>query len=123
MTPDPVELGKMLIMLTALAGMYLKIQQSIRLMAGKGEKIELSPNPLPISHTPRPATMDDIFHLETRLLALERRFDAHMVAHSEQMKAIREGLTDLRDRFEDKLDSNEQVLRSLERAVGRLEKQ
>lgn len=128
MTPDPLEIGKFIILLGALAGIYLKIQASLRQMAGKGEMREISPNPLPVTHAARQATMDDILHLERRLVSLENRFDSHMTTNAAQIERVRDDITELRDRVDDKMDANAELLhgyaetlRQIERAIGRLE--
>ena len=121
MTPDPVEIGKLLILLAALAGIYVKLQSAIRQAAGKGDAREITNNPLNVLAHSRPATMEDINHVALRVLTLERRFESHMSEMQTTTAAIEDSVTDLRDRLDDKLGAMDSTLREMSRSLGRLE--
>ena len=118
---DPLELGKILVPLAALAGIYLKLQTALRQMAGKGESREITNNPLNVLSQSRPATMEDINHVALRVLTLERRFESHMSEMQTTTAAIEESVSDLRDRIDDKLGEMDSTLREMSRSLGRLE--
>ena len=91
---DPVELGKILVPLAALAGIYLKLQTAIRQIAGKGDAREITNNPLNVLAQSRPATMEDINHVALRVLTLERRFESHMSEMQTTTAAIEDSVLD-----------------------------
>jgi hypothetical protein len=122
---DPLEAGKLLIMLAGLAGLYLKLNQAVRQMAGKGEGREITNNPLNVREAPEFITRREcgILHhgFESRLTHLEVRFDKHISDVKETTDAMREDLTEIRDRMDDKFSTVSEELREISRAVGRLE--
>jgi hypothetical protein len=118
---DPYEVGKFLLILGGIAGLYLKMQSAVRAMAGKGEQREITNNPLNTTHQPRTATMDDVNHVAHRVTLLERRIEDHMKETTLACHDNGEKVDDLRDRMDDKFDKVTDVLGELTRAVGRLE--
>jgi hypothetical protein len=122
---DPLELGKLLILLAGLAGLYLKLNQALRQMVGKGEGREITNNPLNVREAPEFVTRREcgVMHLgfENRLTHLELRFDRHISDVKETTDALREDITDLRDRMDDKFATVSEDLKEISRAVGRLE--
>lgn len=121
MTPDPIEIGKLVVLLGGLAGIYLKLQSAMRQMVGKGEGREITNNPLNVQAMSRPATMEDINHVALRVLTLERRFESHMSEMQTTTAAIEDSVSDLRDRLDDKLGEMDATLREMSRSLGRLE--
>jgi DNA integrity scanning protein DisA with diadenylate cyclase activity len=118
---DPIETGKALVMLAGLAGLYLKVNQAVRAMAGKGEAREISNNPLNVQETSRPATIDDVNRVDQRVSKLERRIERHMQESTDQREDVRESITDLRDRMDDKFSLVTEDIKEISRAIGRLE--
>lgn len=118
---DPLELGKLLILLAGLAGLYLKLNQGMRQLAGKGEAREITNNPLHTQSVSRPATMEDLNVVALRVLHLERRFESHMAEMQSTTEGIEQKVSDLRDRLDDKLTSMDETLREMSRSLGRLE--
>ena len=125
---DTLEVGKLIVLLGGMAGIYLKLQQAMRAMAGKGEGREITNNPLKIQEEPRHATHADLARVEKRMNHLER--DIHEMKQ-DSLKArekIHDEITDLRDRMDDKLETQSEIardqaatLRAIERSLGRLE--
>lgn len=118
---DYVETGKALLILGGIAGVYLKMNQMVRTMAGKGEAREISNNPLNVQETSRPATLEDVKAVDQRVSKLERKIEAHMKESAEQREGVRDSIEDLRDRMDDKFSGVTEELRELSRSVGRLE--
>ena len=122
---DPVEIGKLIVPLAALAGFYLKIQSSIRSMAGKGDMREITNNPLNVREAPEFMTRREcsIHHVafEHRLSSLEHRFDKHIQEAKATTDAIRDDLSDIRTALGDRMGHIDDSLREITRSVGRLE--
>jgi hypothetical protein len=121
MTPDPLEIGKLLILLTALAGIYMKIQVAMRQMAGKGEAREIVNDPLRVQESSRPATLHDVERVESRVGVIEREMKDIRKDADQWRERTNDSLIDLRDRFDDQLTGIKSELREIGRAVGRLE--
>jgi hypothetical protein len=122
---DPLELGKFILMLAGLAGLYLKMNQAMRQLAGKGEAREIVNDPLHVKEAPEFVTRREcgVMHhgFDTRLTHLEIRFDKHISEVKTTTDALREDITDLRDRIDDKFQTVSDDLREISRSVGRLE--
>jgi hypothetical protein len=122
---DALELGKFILMLAGLAGLYLKLNQAVRQMAGKGEGREITNDPLNVRAAPEFISRREcgIIHhgLENRIGHLELRFDKHIAEVKTTTDALRDDITDLRDRIDDKFATVSDGLREISRAVGRLE--
>lgn len=118
---DPLETGKLLILLAGLAGIYLKMHQAMRTLTGRGEAREISNDPLKVQETVRPATIHDVERVEKRVSQIERDLGDQKEAATAAREKINEQLTDMRDRMDDKLGIINDELRSIGRAVGRLE--
>jgi hypothetical protein len=122
---DPLETGKLLILLAGMAGVYLKIHQAMRTMAGKGEGREITNDPLNVREAPEYVSRREcgmLHHgLENRLTHLELRFDRHISEVKTTTDALREDITGLSDRMDDKFATVSDTLREISRAVGRLE--
>lgn len=108
-------------MLAGLAGLYLKMNQAMRQMAGRGDAREISNNPLIVQESARAATIDDVVRVDVRVTKLEKRMDSHMKEAAETREGMREHLDEMRDRMDDKFQTVTEELRELSRAVGRLE--
>ena len=118
---DPLQIGELLIPLAGLAGLYLKINQAVRTMSGKGEAREISNNPLHVQEAPRPATVLDFQRLERRMDKLEKDVKANQIETGQFRDKIHDEIAELRDRMDDKLTTHGETLRSIERSLGRLE--
>jgi chromosome segregation ATPase len=118
---DPLETGKLLIMLAGLAGVYLKINQAVRAMSGKGEAREISNDPLKVQETIRPATIHDVERVERRVTKIERELGDQKEAAQAAREKINDQLTEMRDRIDDRFITVSEDLKELTRAVGRLE--
>lgn len=122
---DHLETGKLLIMLAGLAGVYLKINQAMRAMTGKGEPREISNNPLKVQEVPEYMSRREggiLLHaLELRLTHLEARFDKHIGEVHRTTEELRDDIESLRDRIDDKLGTMADDIREISRAIGRLE--
>lgn len=122
---DPYELGKLIIMLGGMAGLYLKINQAARAAVGKGEAREITNDPLNVREVPEYMSRREctIHHhnFETRLSSLELRFDRHITDIKTTTDSLRDDITELRDRMEDRFVTMSDELREISRAVGRLE--
>lgn len=122
---DPLELGKFILMLGGMAGLYLKINQAVRSATGKGEPREIANDPLNVREAPEFMTRREcaIHHhnFESRLTSLEYRFDKHITDIKTTTDALRDDITELRDRVDDRLTKIDDSLREITRAVGRLE--
>lgn len=118
---DPLEIGKLLVLLGGLAGIYLKLQSALRQMAGKGDAREITNNPLNTQNISRPATMEDLGRVDDRVSAVEKRLQDNQTATEQWRMSISEDIIDLRDRIDDKLDGVNDSLKEINRAVGRLE--
>ncbi|MEO5915575.1 MAG: hypothetical protein ABIS50_15180 [Luteolibacter sp.] len=118
---DYLETGKFLAQLAAVAACYLKIQSSIRAMAGKGEQREITNNPLNTQAVSRPATMDDLGQVSARVTNLENRIEHNQGSAEKWRESLSEDITDLRDRMDDKFEVVTDTLQQLNRSVGRLE--
>lgn len=118
---DPLEAGKLLVLLAALAGIYLKINKALREMAGKGELREISPNPLNILQQYRAASMEDVEAVEKRVNRLEQ----HVLRVERNQDDIEAKIDELRDRVDDKLTDLKDIMAEKHgetmRAIGRLE--
>jgi hypothetical protein len=120
---DPVEIGKLLVPLAALAGIYMKLQSAMRQMAGKGDGREITNNPLIVQGSARPATMDDVDLLARRVTKLEEQIIANARHAEDSSHETLKTIYDLRDRIDDKLGTVAEKLQEIGRAVGRLEGQ
>jgi hypothetical protein len=118
---DPLETGKLLIMLAGIAGLYLKLNQAVRTMNGKGEAREISNNPLHVQKQSRPATLEDVKRLEARVVRLEDDVHGMKTDSAKAREKIHDELTEIRDRMDDKFTGLGDDLREIGRAVGRLE--
>lgn len=122
---DPLEAGKLLILLGGLAGIYLKMGQAMRTMAGKGEAREITNDPLNVREVPEYMSRREggiLLHaLEMRLTHLEARFDKHIGEVQKTTDALRHDIESLRDRLDDKLSTMSEDIREISRAIGRLE--
>jgi hypothetical protein len=122
---DPLEIGKFILMLGALAGIYLKINQAVRSATGKGEPREIANDPLNVREAPEFMSRREcaIHHhsFDARLTNLENRFDRHITDIKTTTDGLREDITDLRDRVDDQFATVNDSLREITRAVGRLE--
>lgn len=126
---DSLELGKLLILLGGMAGIYLKLQQALRTMAGKGDAREITNNPLKVQEEPRHATHADLTRVEKRMNHLEREIHEMKQDSLKAREKIHDEISDLRDRIDDKLETQAEIardqaatLRAIERSLGRLEK-
>jgi hypothetical protein len=118
---DPLETGKLLIMLAGLAGLYLKLNSAVRAMSGKGDAREISNDPLKVQETVRTATLDDVKRVEKRVTKVEGEISA-MKRHSDEwVSDIRDDMSELKDRMDDKFSDVGDKLQEISRAVGRLE--
>lgn len=122
---DPLELGKLILMLGGMAGLYLKINQAARAAAGKGEPRELTNDPLNVREAPEYMTRREcsIHHInfENRLSSLEHRFNNHLSEIRQTTDDLKSDVADLRDRMDDKLSTMDETLREMSRSLGRLE--
>ena len=118
---DPVEIGKLIVPLAALAGIYLKLQSAVRQMAGKGEGREITNNPLHVQELSRPATIHDVERVERRVALMEMDMKEMKRATDQFRERLRSDITEMRDRMDDKLITVSEELREIGRAVGRLE--
>lgn len=118
---DPLEAGKLIILLGGIAGLYLKLNQAVRTMSGKGDAREITNNPLHVQKQSRPATLEDVKRLEGRVVRLEDDVHSMKDASVKAREKIHDELTEIRDRMDDKLGDLSDELREIGRAVGRLE--
>ena len=122
---DPLELGKFILMLGGMAGIYLKINQAVRSATGKGEPREIANNPLNVREAPEFMTRREcsIHHInfENRLTSLEHRFNNHLAEIKTTTDDLKTDVQELRDRMDDKFETVSDSLREITRAVGRLE--
>lgn len=118
---DPLETGKLLIMLAGLAGLYLKLNQAMRSMAGKGDAREISNDPLKVQETVRPATLDDVKRVERRVDRIEAEIKDARRNDDQWREKIRDDMTDLRDHLDDKISLANEKLSEIGRSLGRLE--
>lgn len=118
---DPVEIGKLIVPLAALAGIYLKLQSAVRQMAGKGEGREITNNPLHVQELARPATIHDVERVEKRVYFIERDIKEMKRDTDDFREKLRGDITGMRDDISDKVQTQNEALRELTRAVGRLE--
>jgi hypothetical protein len=118
---DYLETGKLLVMLAGLAGLYLKLNQAVRSMAGKGDAREISNNPLNVQETSRPATIEDVNRVDLRVSKLEKKIEKHMQDSTEQREDVRDSINDLRERMDDKFFQVSDDIKEISRAIGRLE--
>lgn len=118
---DPLETGKLIIMLAGLAGLYLKLNQAMRAMSGKGDAREISNDPLKVQETVRPATIHDVERVEKRVTKLEREVIEHKTETARYREKLSENITELRDRMDDRFITVSDDLKEIGRAVGRLE--
>lgn len=125
---DPLEAGKLIILLGGLAALYLKINKAMREMTGKGELREISPNPLNVQEHHRHATMEDVEAVQKRVARLEK----HVLKVESNQVDIENKIDGMRDRLDDKIDDLKESmsdnkdlvsekLGEVLRAVGRLE--
>lgn len=121
MNPDPVEIGKLLILLSALGGIYLKLQSAMRQMAGKGEGREITNNPLNTQAISRAATMEDVEAVARRVTKLEEQIVRNARTAEDTSHQLLQNIGELRDRIDDKLTTVSDRLSEITRAVGRLE--
>lgn len=118
---DPLETGKLIILLGGIAGLYLKMNSAVRAMTGRGESREITNTPLHVQEQSRPATLEDLGHLEDRVDKLEREvMENQETTHRSQEKILDE-VAELRDRVDDRYDLVADKLSEIQRAVGRLE--
>lgn len=118
---DPLEAGKLILLLGGIAGVYLKLNQAVRTMNGKGEGREITNNPLHVQKQSRPATLEDVKRLEARVARVEDDVQGMKADSLKAREKIHEEMTDFRDRMDDKLTDLSDDLREIGRAVGRLE--
>ncbi len=118
---DPMEAGKLIVMLGGIAAVYLRVNKAMREMVGKGEGREITNNPLHIQKTSRPATLEDVKRLEARVVRLEDDVHGMKADSIKAREKIHDELTDIRDRLDDKFTDLGDELREIGRAVGRLE--
>lgn len=118
---DPLQLGTLLLLLFGLAGGYLKINQAMRAMVGKGDAREISNDPLKVQETARPATIHDVDRVERRVTKIERDLIDHKNDAQKAREKIHDDLSEMRDRIDDKMDTISDDIREITRAVGRLE--
>ena len=118
---DAVEIGKLIVPLAALAGIYLKLQSAMRQMAGRGEGREITNLPLHVQETSRPATMADVEMVARRVTKLEQQLVVNANLSATSHEKLLAKLDDIRDRMDDKLCSVTDRLQEIGRAVGRLE--
>ncbi len=122
---DALELGKFILMLAGLAGLYLKMNQAMRQLTGKGEAQEITNDPLNVRKAPEYVSRREcnILHhgMESRLAHLEHRFDLHIAEVKTTTDALRGDVTELRDRMDDKFELVTDDLKEISRAIGRLE--
>lgn len=118
---DPLQVGTLILLLFGLAGGYLKINQAMRALVGKGESREISNDPLKVQETARPATIHDIQAVERRVTKIEKDLATQKEDAQRAREKINEQLTDMRDRLDDKFSSLSDDVREITRAVGRLE--
>ena len=118
---DPLETGKLLILRAGLGGLYLKRNQAVRAMAGKGEAREISNDPLKVQETVRSATIDEVKRVERRVERIEQEIKDSKKESQAWREKLSDDLTELRDRLDDKTGSICEELREISRAVGRLE--
>lgn len=118
---DPLETGKLLIMLAGIAGLYLKLNQAVRSMSGKGDAREISNDPLKVQETARPATIHDVERVERRVVKLEDDFKDHKTSSDRYREKLSQTITEKFDRMDDKVSTVNEELREIGRAVGRLE--
>lgn len=122
---DPLELGKLILLLGGMAGLYLKINQAVRSATGKGEPREIANNPLNVREAPEFITRRECalhhHNFENRLTSLEHRFNNHLSEIRETTDGLKSDVADLRDRMDDKLSTMDETLREMSRSLGRLE--
>jgi alpha/beta superfamily hydrolase len=118
---DPLETGKFIATLAALAGFYFKINSSLRTMAGKGDAREITNNPLNTQSISRPATMEDVQAVARRVTKLEEQIVVNARNAENANHEMLGRLDELRDRLDDKLTTVAERLHEISRAVGRLE--
>lgn len=118
---DPLEVGKLLILLAGMAGVYLKINQAVRSMTGKGDAREISNDPLKVQETVRPATIDDVKRVERRVTKIENEMSEHKKDSANAREKIHDELSEIRDRMDDKFSLVNDKLGEIGRALGRLE--
>lgn len=118
---DPLEIGKLLLLLAGLAGVYVKINQAMRAMAGKGDAREISNDPLKVQETARPATIHDVERVERRVTKVEQDLTDQKAAAQKAREKIHDDLSEMRDRIDDKFGTLSEDIREITRAVGRLE--
>jgi Tfp pilus assembly protein PilN len=125
---DPLETGKLLILLAGLAGLYLKLHQALRAISGKGESREISNNPLKVQEEARAATVHDLQRMEKRISHIENEMRGMKQDSLKAREKIHDEISDLRDRIDDKLEAQADIirdqantLRAIERSLGRLE--
>lgn len=118
---DYAEATKILVPIAVCAGMYLKIQQAVRTMAGKGEPREISNDPLKVQEQDCPATIGDVKQVEKRVVRLEAEFKDHKTHSDEFRERMHGDFIDLKDRMSDQMLEQSSFLRAIERSIGRLE--
>ena len=122
---DPLEIGKFILMLGGMAGIYLKINQAVRSATGKGEPREIANNPLNVREAPEFMTRREcsIHHInfENRLTSLEHRFNNHLAEIKHTTDDLKSDVEELRDRMDDRMGRIDESLREITRAIGRLE--
>lgn len=118
---NPLELGQFLLMMGAVAALYLKIRSAAREMAGRGELREISPQPLEVTEAKAPATLRDVARVEKRVVRLEGEVQGMKRDNETARDKMHDEMRDLRDRMSDQFQSQGETLRTIERALGRLE--
>lgn len=121
MTPDPLEIGKLVVLLGGLAGIHLKLQSALRGLAGKGEAREITNNPLNTQAVSRAATMEDVEAVARRVTRLEEQIIVNARTAEDSSHHLLQNISELRDRIDDKLTTVSDRLSEITRAVGRLE--
>ena len=122
---DPLETGKLILMLGGMAGIYLKVNQAVRSATGKGEPREILNDPLHVREVPEFMTRREcsIHHhnFEARLPNLEHRFHTHRTHTKTTTADTQTKMPEPRDRMDDRFITVNDSLRDITRAVGRLE--
>lgn len=118
---DPLEIGKLVVLLGGLAGIHLKLQSAMRQIAGKGDAREITNNPLNTQAISRSATMEDVDALARRVTKLEAQIVVNAQIAQDSSRQTIAMIGDLRDRIDDKLTTVSDRLLEVSRAVGRLE--
>lgn len=118
---DPMESGKLIVLLGGIAAVYLRINKAMREMVGKGEGREITNNPLHVQKQSRPATLEDVKRIERRVDHLEGEMKEMMHDEERWREKMRDDMTDLRIHLDDKMTDISSELREIGRAVGRLE--